>query len=70
MCHGHAETGWQGWGGPEVQVSRTESSPLPLSQVAIPGLHRAVGLLEWKLVEDLRLNQEWLLLYFSRQHSP
>lgn len=52
-------------GGPEVQASRTKSSPLPLSQVAIPGLHTSAGLLEWKLVEDMWLNQKWLLLYLS-----
>lgn len=54
-----------GWEGQKSEFPEPRAGLLSLYQVVIPELHRSIGLLEWKLVEDMWPNQEWLLLFFS-----
>lgn len=65
MCHGQAMIGWQGWGARSQKFPEPGPGLFSLHPVVIPEPHRASGLLEWKLLEDVWPHQVWPLLYFS-----
>lgn len=70
MCHGHTEIGWQGWEGQKFKFPEPSPGPSSLYEVVIPELHRSIGLLEWKLVEDVAQSGMAPSILFPPQTLP